>query len=101
MTSKTQDHFAFIIDDDAAVQEVVRGALYQCGFAAAAFATAPTALTALDQRAPSIIFLDVALAQSDAIDVLNGLGQRGYEGVVHLMSGGRPQLVAGVQRLGA
>lgn len=47
-----------------------------------------------------MIFLDVALINSDAIDVLNGLGKRKYRGLVHLMSGGRAALLEAVQRLG-
>jgi hypothetical protein len=44
--------------------------------------------------------LDVALLQSDAIDVLRGLGERRYGGTVQLMSGGRPSLLEAVRRIG-
>jgi DNA-binding NtrC family response regulator len=98
--AKPDNNLAFVIDDDPAAQQFVCGALTEQGIEATGFATAPTALAAFDERTPRLIFLDVALSQSDAIDVLNGLGQRRYRGVVHLMSGGRPQLIAGVQRLG-
>jgi DNA-binding response OmpR family regulator len=91
---------AFVIDDEPAVHRFVATACTAQGFEVESFTTAKAALAALGGSHPAIIFLDVALSQSDAIDVLIGLGERHYCGVVHLMSGGRPQLVEAVQRLG-
>ena len=50
---------------------------------------------------PAIIFLDVALKKSDAIDVIRGLGERGYGGIVQLMSGSNVELLEDVRRVGA
>jgi len=93
-------HLAFVIDDDPRVYEFVAATLAAHGMKVASFQTAKPALAAVDDAPPVVIFLDVALLQSDAIDVLNGLGKRGYRGVVHLMSGGRVALLEAVQRLG-
>ena len=40
------------------------------------------------------------MLRSDAIDVLRGLGERRFGGIVQLMSGGRSSLLDAVQRLG-
>ncbi len=91
---------ALVIDDDAKVREFIAATLAQLGLKVATFQTAKEALAALDGGHPGIIFLDVALLRSDAIDVLRGLGERRYGGVVQLMSGGRQMLLEAVQRIG-
>ena len=96
----SDQHLALVIDDDARVHEFVAATLAEHGIRVGSFQTAKTALEAVDGTAPTVIFLDVALLESDAIDVLNGLGKRNYRGVVHLMSGGRVALLEAVQRLG-
>ena len=93
-------HRAFVIDDDAGIQHLVTELLAEKNFRTEAFTSAKTALAALGSDRPAIIFLDVALLHSDAIDVLIGLGGENYNGVVVLMSAGRPQLVEAVRRLG-
>jgi DNA-binding NtrC family response regulator len=96
----TDQHLALVIDDDARVYEFVAATLAAHGMKVRSFQTAKPALAAVDAAPPAVIFLDVALLQSDAIDVLNGLGKRDYRGTVHLMSGGRAALLEAVQRLG-
>jgi DNA-binding NtrC family response regulator len=91
---------AFVIDDDARVSAFVAAALSEQGIGVESFQTAKAALNALDRADPAVIFLDVALLQSDAIDVLRGLGERQYRGVVQLMSGGNLSLLQAVQRIG-
>jgi DNA-binding NtrC family response regulator len=91
----------FVIDDQADIRQFVTDAFAGQGFTIESFETAQTALAALGGAHPAVIFLDVALLHSDAIDVLIGLGERDYDGVVYLMSAGRSQLVEGVRRLGA
>jgi len=94
-------HLAFVIDDDTGVHTFVAATLAEHGIKAESFQTAKTALAAFDRVHPAIIFLDVALLQSDAIDVLAGLGKLNYRGIVHLFSGSRLALLEAVQRLGA
>jgi DNA-binding NtrC family response regulator len=91
---------AVVIDDDADVRRIIEAALRQRGMQAQSFPAANEAFASIDSRAPAIIFLDVALLRSDAIDVLRGLGERRYGGVVQLMSGGRPSLLEAVARIG-
>ena len=93
-------HRALVIDDDAKVREFIETSLAQLGMKVASFQMAKEALASLDDGHPGVIFLDVALLRSDAIDVLRGLGERRYGGVVQLMSGGRQALLEAVQRIG-
>jgi DNA-binding NtrC family response regulator len=92
--------FALIIDDQEGMCRFFARALALLGVESATYPTAKPALASLDQRRPDIIFLDIALTQSDAIDVIKGLAEKRYAGAVQLMSGGRPQLLQGVHRLG-
>lgn len=91
---------AVIIDDDVKIRQLIATTLTQLDVKVATFEMAKDALAFIDGGHPSIIFLDVALLRSDAIDVLRGLGQRHYRGIVQLMSGGRPSLLEAVQRIG-
>lgn len=91
---------AVIIDDDAAMRAFIATALGQLDMKAASFEAAKEAFAFIDGCHPAIIFLDVALVRSDAIDVLHGLRERHYGGVVQLMSGGRPSLLEAIKRIG-
>jgi len=92
--------FALIIDDQAEISSLIAAALARVGVESASYATAQPALSSLDQRRPEVIFLDVALEQSDAIDVIKGLSEKHYTGVVQLMSGGRMPLIEAIHRIG-
>jgi CheY-like chemotaxis protein len=92
--------FALIIDDQEAICQIVATALAGLGVEFATYLTAKPAIASLDERRPDVIFLDVALDQSDAIDVLKGLSENRYTGIVQLMSGGRPSLLEAIERIG-
>ncbi len=89
---------AFVVDDEKGICLFVGKTLERLGFAVDTFSNAKDALAALDRREPKIIFLDIALEQSDAIDVIKGLGEQHYAGVIQLMSG-NPWLLDAIQRL--
>jgi DNA-binding NtrC family response regulator len=91
--------FAFIVDDQEDICRFIATTLEALGIESAAFQSAKPAIAALDQRHPTIIFLDIALEQSDAIDVVKGLSQKHYDGIVQLMSGGKPWLLAAIERI--
>ena len=92
--------YALIIDDQEEISSHIAAALARVGVESASYPTAKPALSSLDQRRPEVIFLDVALEQSDAIDVIKGLSEKHYTGIVQLMSGGRLPLIEAVQRIG-
>jgi DNA-binding NtrC family response regulator len=99
VTNASSAPFALVIDDEEDICQLVASTLAALGIESATFSAAKPAVASLDQRWPAIIFLDVALEQSDAIDVIRGLSERHYTGTVQLMSSGRPWLLEAVQRL--
>ena len=92
---------AFVIDDEDGICKLITMTLATMGINAVKFHTAKDAIAALDSHLPGLIFLDVALKGSDAVDVIRGLGERGYGGIVQLMSGSNVQLLEDVRRVGA
>src|ERR1700704_2145527 len=86
---KTAAPFALIVDDNAAIGRLVAKALAGLGGDSATYQSAKLAIDSLDQQRPDIIFLDIALIEGDAIDVIKGLSEKHHTGVVQLMSGGR------------
>jgi EAL domain-containing protein (putative c-di-GMP-specific phosphodiesterase class I) len=92
---------AFVIDDEAAICKFVTLALANLGLKGESYHTAPDAIAALERGHPEIVFLDIALEGSDAIDVLRALGERHYSGAVQVMSGSNPDLLDDVRRIGA
>jgi DNA-binding NtrC family response regulator len=106
ITAKSSDPkrdavFALVIDDQETICRLVATTLDEFGVESATYCTAKPAIASLDQRMPQIIFLDMALDNSDAIDVMKGLSEKRYIGIVQLMSGGRLSLLEAVQRIGA
>jgi DNA-binding NtrC family response regulator len=91
---------ALIIDDDLKISDFVSATVTRLGMKVACYITAKPALASIDTCHPAIIFLDVALSSSDAIDVIKGLSERRYGGIVQLMSGGRPSLLEAIERIG-
>jgi FixJ family two-component response regulator len=93
--------FALIIDDREAFCKFVAKMLDKLGVESAAYPTAEAAIASLDERRPAVIFLDFALEDSDAMDVIKGLSEKHYTGMVQLMSSGRLPLLESVRCIGA
>ena len=92
--------FAFVVDDDLVICRVITLLLAKLGVDALSFHSAQSALAALDAQPPHIVFLDVALAQSDAVDMIKGLSAAKYDGIVQVVSGASPVLLETVVRIG-
>ena len=102
-TTSVNDHAppcAFVVDDEEGICTFISLALTGLGVEPVAFQAAQPALAALDGRTPALIFLDIALKGSDAIDVLHKLGEKSYTGTVQLMSGSNQALLEDVRRVG-
>jgi EAL domain-containing protein (putative c-di-GMP-specific phosphodiesterase class I)/ActR/RegA family two-component response regulator len=91
---------AFVIDDEAGICKFISFTLAGLGLSAESFQTAQDAVAAIEHNQPAIVFLDVALGQADAIDVIRSLSAKGYGGVVQLMSGHKSALLDDVHRVG-
>ena len=92
---------AFVIDDEAGICRYLSTALGQLGLAAESFHTADAAIAAFERGKPEIVFLDIDLGGTDAVDVIRALGEMGYGGSVQLMSGAKSALLDDVHRIGA
>ena len=79
--------YCFVVDDDAGICKVLSFTLRKLGFATAELATPAALDAALAERSPALVFLDLGLGESGALDVLPILARHGYEGPVQLMSG--------------
>lgn len=89
---------ALVVEDDEDTRIEVSGVLEGLGLTVSAFGNAAEALAAIDAGSPRIVFLDIALEQSDAVDVIKGLGARKFPGAVQLFSS-HPRLLEAMQRI--
>jgi EAL domain-containing protein (putative c-di-GMP-specific phosphodiesterase class I)/CheY-like chemotaxis protein len=92
---------AFVVDDEEAICAFVAATLQELGLESASFRTGEAAIAALQQHRPDVIFLDIALGRSDAIDVIRALAVQRYSGMIQLMSGRRSSLLEDVHRIGS
>jgi FixJ family two-component response regulator len=88
-----------VVEDDDAVRAAIMLALRDFDVEATDFASTSAVLSACDRIAPDVVFLDIALDDFDAIDVIRALGNDGYRGAVQLVSG-HHSLLDTVQRIG-
>jgi DNA-binding NtrC family response regulator len=79
--------FCFVVDDDAGICKVLSFTLRKLGFGTAELATPAALEAALQERNPTLVFLDLGLGDSGALDVLPILARHGYSGPIQLMSG--------------
>jgi EAL domain-containing protein (putative c-di-GMP-specific phosphodiesterase class I) len=91
---------AVVIDDEEGICKYIASVVGELGYHVDYYTNAQLAFRALRQCAPEVIFLDVALAGADAIDVLRVLERQGYRGVVQLMSGTNQSILEDVRRIG-
>jgi EAL domain-containing protein (putative c-di-GMP-specific phosphodiesterase class I)/ActR/RegA family two-component response regulator len=93
---------AFVIDDEEGIRNFLSISLGTLGLVVKSFHAAADAVAALDEQGhPDIVFLDIALGESDAVEVIRSLGEKHFTGTVQLMSGIKSPLLEDVQRIGA
>ncbi len=90
----------FIVEDEPGIRQIITYSLHDFGIRTKEFEDAPSVLQAVAHITPDLLFLDVSLQGSDAIDVIRGLAQRQYRGAVQIMSGKDPALIEEVRRVG-
>ena len=88
-------------DDEPAVGWLLTAALASFGVEAEHFTSAPAMLEVLGHRTLDIIFLDLFLGDTDAIDILSLLARIGYGGAIQIMSSRETMLLDDVRRVGA
>jgi EAL domain-containing protein (putative c-di-GMP-specific phosphodiesterase class I)/CheY-like chemotaxis protein len=90
----------FVVDDEPGICHLICAALDDLGVDAASFRNVSQLFEGLTQRSPDLIFLDVSLERSDAVEAIRGLSERNFGGVIQLISGLDPTLLADVRRVG-
>jgi EAL domain-containing protein (putative c-di-GMP-specific phosphodiesterase class I) len=90
----------FIVDDEPAIQSLLVNALAPLGCRPECYKSAQGALIALKRTRPHLVFLDVSLEGSDAVDVIRGLSEAKFRGKVLLISGKDPQTLQDLQLIG-
>lgn len=90
----------FIIDDEPAIQNLIATSLAPFDCAIERYRSADSVTVALKRMRPHLVFLDVSLEGSDAIDVMRGLGDVRFAGKVQLISGKDPQTLRNLQLIG-
>ena len=90
----------FIVDDEPGVRNTLSAVLGGSDIELAGFGSAQELLDAWGPEHPDIIFLDIALGHSDAVDVIRALAARQFRGAVQLMSGLDRDLHDQVKRVG-
>ena len=91
---------AFVLDDDPCVGLVLAKMLTALGLANRHFVDAPAFLVAAQAASPDLILLDLALGQSDAIDLIRRLEALKYRGRVLLVSGKDITILNEAERIG-
>jgi EAL domain-containing protein (putative c-di-GMP-specific phosphodiesterase class I)/FixJ family two-component response regulator len=90
----------FIVDDEQDIRFLIAHTLTRVGVTFREFTNARDAIEGLDCETPALIFLDVSLEGSDAVEALRGLGQVEYPGVVQVVSGQGPSVLADIRKIG-
>jgi DNA-binding NtrC family response regulator len=91
---------AFVLDDEPRIGTLLCKMLESLGIESRQFVAPAEFMAALKTCAPDLIFLDLALGQSDAIDVIYELEACGYKGRVLLISGRDGATLMEVDRVG-
>jgi EAL domain-containing protein (putative c-di-GMP-specific phosphodiesterase class I) len=90
----------YVVDDETGIRQLISMVLKPMGVQIEEFASAQALLEGLDRGHPQLIFLDISLEKSDAIEVLHGLAKARYSGAINLMSGRHGSLLEDVRKIG-
>jgi EAL domain-containing protein (putative c-di-GMP-specific phosphodiesterase class I) len=90
----------FVVDGDASIRHFLSLVLHGVGVDTEELAHGNSVEAALDKRKPDLIFLNIALESSEAIETVVALGRRAYTGHVQLMSARGSAVLAHVKSIG-
>ena len=90
----------FVVDDEPGVRQLIATVLKSTGLAVEEFGGAAGLMNGLARHHPKLIFLDISLEKSDAVEAVQGLSKLKYSGAIQLMSGRHGQLLDDVGKIG-
>ncbi|HEY4264301.1 MAG TPA: EAL domain-containing response regulator [Micropepsaceae bacterium] len=91
---------AYVLDDEAEIRAFVCEVLRRNGFHAVQFSTMPSLVEQLAVEPSEVLILDLALGQSDAVEVMQHLERLGYRGKILLISGRDGDILRDIQNIG-
>jgi EAL domain-containing protein (putative c-di-GMP-specific phosphodiesterase class I)/CheY-like chemotaxis protein len=90
----------FVVDGDASIRSFLSLVLHGVGVDTEEFAHGKSVEAARGKREPNLVFLNIALESSEAIETVMALGRRGYSGHIQLMSARGSAVLAHVKSIG-
>ena len=91
---------AYVLDDELQIGTLVCRVLTACGFVPRQFTSPDPLMAELETAPPVLIALDLALGQSDTIDIIRRLETLKYKGKVVLIGGRDEPTLAEVTQIG-
>ena len=85
--SAASTQLAYVLDDEVEIGTLVCHCLVACGYETRQFVSPAPFLTAVKTSPPELVVLDLALGQSDAVEVIHQIKSLNYAGKVLLISG--------------
>jgi FixJ family two-component response regulator len=77
----------FVVDDDAAIRDLLAILLSRRGYKVAGFADGPSLMAAMRSQSPACILLDVYIPGKSGLDILKELSARNHPAPVIIISG--------------
>jgi EAL domain-containing protein (putative c-di-GMP-specific phosphodiesterase class I)/FixJ family two-component response regulator len=90
-----------VLDDEAEIRAFVCHVAARSGFAALAFSSTAALLESVSRESPDILVLDLALGQSDAVEVMSELARLSFRGKLLLISGRDEATLREIKHMGA
>ncbi len=90
----------FVVDADASIRHFLSLVLHGTGVDTEEFPDAQSFGRAVVQRAPELVFLNIGLDSTEAIECVIALGKRGFSGFVQLMSSRGSAVLGHVKSIG-
>ena len=90
----------FIIEDDPAIGRFIARALRGFGVESRHFASVDALVEGMGSSPPDLVFLDISLGDTDAVDAIRALAAHEITSPIQLMSGTNSGLLEDVRRVG-
>ena len=97
----TDTPVCFVVDEEPTIRHFLSLILQGFGIDTMEFADGAALRAGLAQRLPQLVFYNVAIESTDAIDTMRALGEAGFRGPVQLMSGRGGAVLEHVKGVGA
>jgi EAL domain-containing protein (putative c-di-GMP-specific phosphodiesterase class I)/ActR/RegA family two-component response regulator len=94
------ERLAYVLDDEPRIGAVVCQILKASGFVARQFSEPVPFFVQLKMAPPEVLVLDLALGQTDAVEVIRQLDTLKYKGKILLISGRDESVLAEIQQIG-